>query len=114
MAHDPKVRLIAQDGLAVIAKIALKLEPVLLHKCPYGHMHKLWWFLFAVAILPHKELVALSILTVRCAFIPVSVNDPPAHLDSTNGSFFWKSIFFGGLVTLALCQKEPVRTLALL
>ena len=39
MAHDPKVPLITQDGLAVIAKIALKLEPMLLHKSPHRHMH---------------------------------------------------------------------------
>ena len=114
MAHDPQMRLAAQDGLAMVAKITLKAQAMFLHKRPNGDVNQLWRLIIAVPILFDQKLVALPILTVRGANIPVSVDDPPARLDGTNGSFLWKAIFFGGLVTLALRQKEPVRTLALL
>jgi hypothetical protein len=73
MAHDPKVRLVAQDGLAMIAKIALKTKAMLLYESPHRHMDQLWWLLFTVAVLLDQKLVALSILTIGGANVPVSV-----------------------------------------
>ena len=110
MAHDPQMRLVAQDGLAMIAKVALKLKAMLLHKRTHSHMHQLWCLLLAVLILLHQELVALSILTVGRAHVPVSVDDPPARLDGADRRFDG----LRSLVALALHQQKPVRALALL
>ena len=104
MAHDPQMRLVAQDGLAMIAKVALKLKAMLLHKRTHSHMHQLWCLLLAVLILLHQELVALPILTVGRAHVPVSVDDPPARLDGADRRFDGLRSQYG---RLPFSKKEP-------
>ena len=62
MGHDCQVRIVAEDGFAVRAKVTIKVEPVLLYQCTYGNVYSFGRLVLAILVHLHKQLVALPVL----------------------------------------------------
>ena len=63
------------------AKVAIKVEPVLLHHTANGHLNQLRGLVHTLSIFLDIQLVALAILIMGCGGIPAGVDDPPPLLD---------------------------------